>query len=209
MLVRIEKKPPFRVAGRRIRISGQDSGTSGAFWAESRRNGLVGQLKALADKTERKVTGSDVLGVSCAERDPEDRSFWFSSRRSWGRGIVPPGLSLTRFRKGPGRSFGTAGNCRELWRTRSGTLCWNGSRPRRIAEPLRRNWRHTRRTALRTLNSGCPLCRSVRKKNRSPSGKCAGKGSFCLRKKPRPSSGVGRRGFWRCPGTAGTLTPCR
>lgn len=92
MLVRIEKKPPFRVAGRRIRISGQDSGTSGAFWAESRRNGLVGQLKALADKTERKVTGSDVLGVSCAERDPEDRSFWFFIAAELGEGDCPPGL---------------------------------------------------------------------------------------------------------------------
>lgn len=75
--MRIENKQSFKIAGRKIWISGQDNEIFGAFWKESHENGLIEQLKSVSAKIESKVTNSDVLGVSCVENDPAIRAFNF------------------------------------------------------------------------------------------------------------------------------------
>lgn len=48
--IRIEKKPPFQVAGEKIWISGQDNKIFEAFWERAHESGLVARLKAISIK---------------------------------------------------------------------------------------------------------------------------------------------------------------
>ncbi len=76
--VRIERKPGFRIIGRKIWISGTDGNeVFGQFWKESQENGLVKRLNEIrADKREA-IIDNGVFGVSCVENDPSNRSFYF------------------------------------------------------------------------------------------------------------------------------------
>ena len=76
--VRIERKPEFKIAGRKIWVEGTgDSGAFGRFWQESAENGLVEQLLRLREDKSRNVIDSGVFGISCVEKDPDNRSFYF------------------------------------------------------------------------------------------------------------------------------------
>lgn len=73
--VRIERKPSFGVIGKSVWISGQDNEQFGAFWSEAHKSGLVSRLKALSNGG--RATNADIFGVSCVERDPDNRAFYF------------------------------------------------------------------------------------------------------------------------------------
>ncbi|MDD3244022.1 MAG: GyrI-like domain-containing protein [Eubacteriales bacterium] len=75
--VRVESKPAFAVAGKKVWISGQDNEQFGRFWAEANSGGLTDRLRALAGNVPGAVTKSSVFGVSCVEKDPNDRAFDF------------------------------------------------------------------------------------------------------------------------------------
>lgn len=73
--VRMEKKPAVKIAGRKIWISGTDNELFHQFWEKSNANGFVALLKKLC-RTET-ILNSQVFGVSCVEKNPSDRSFYF------------------------------------------------------------------------------------------------------------------------------------
>ncbi len=73
--MRIEKKPSFKIVGRKVWISGTDNELFGQFWDESNKNGLVERLKSL--RKNDAILDSTVFGVSCVEKDPNNRSFYF------------------------------------------------------------------------------------------------------------------------------------
>lgn len=75
--VRIEEKSEFLVAGRKIWISGQDNEQFGEFWRVANENGLVSSLRKLSKNSPGKNTNSCVFGVSCVEKDPNNRAFNF------------------------------------------------------------------------------------------------------------------------------------
>ena len=75
--VRIEEKPAFDALGRKVFITGQDNEQFGRFWEESRQNGLLEQLRALNDNRPGPVTGSTTFGISCVEKNPDNRAFDF------------------------------------------------------------------------------------------------------------------------------------
>lgn len=90
--VRIEQKPAFSIAGRKVWISGQDNEQFGAFWREARDSGLIGALRSLSVNGPGAVTHGDVFGVSCVERDPNDRAFYFFIAAEYDGGCMPDGL---------------------------------------------------------------------------------------------------------------------
>ena len=92
MEVRIERKPSFLVTGKKCWVSGQDTEIFGDFWEESHKNGLVQRLKEMAGKQGGTVTGSQVLGVSCVEKDPACRAFDFFIAAEAGDSLPPQDL---------------------------------------------------------------------------------------------------------------------
>lgn len=74
--VRIEEQPSFKVCGKKVWISGQDNSQFETFWDEAHKSGMVQELKNATD-VEANVTKSDILGVSCVEKDPNNRAFYF------------------------------------------------------------------------------------------------------------------------------------
>lgn len=72
--VRIEEQRAFEVTGRKIWIGSQDNDAFGAFWTESKQNGLIERLLSLA---EDGVMEKSVFGVSRVEADPSNRVFYF------------------------------------------------------------------------------------------------------------------------------------
>ncbi|WOO35679.1 GyrI-like domain-containing protein [Anaerocolumna sp. AGMB13020] len=75
--VRIEQKPAFQVIGKKIWISGQENEIFGEFWKNSRENGLVNRLKELYHQKHNPILNSAVVGISCVEKEPSLRSFYF------------------------------------------------------------------------------------------------------------------------------------
>jgi len=77
--VRIEEKPEFTVIGEKIWISGTNDNEFGEFWQRSHENGLITTLKQIRQKQNNlgPITNSMVFGVSCVEKDPSNRSFYF------------------------------------------------------------------------------------------------------------------------------------
>lgn len=75
--VRIEEKPAFRIIGRKTWISGTDNELFGQFWQKCRKEGLFDIFKAIRGKKPSLVTNSMMIGVSCVEKDPDNRSFDF------------------------------------------------------------------------------------------------------------------------------------
>lgn len=75
--VRIEEKPAFRVVGESTWISGQDNEQFGRFWDKAHSEGLIDRLRALNGGEAGSVTGATTFGVSCVDKDPNDRAFTF------------------------------------------------------------------------------------------------------------------------------------
>lgn len=74
--VRVIEQDAFKVCGKKVWISGQDNSQFADFWAEAHRTGMVQELKNATNPAEN-VTKSDILGVSCVEKDPNNRAFDF------------------------------------------------------------------------------------------------------------------------------------
>ena len=75
--LRIEKHPSFRAFGQKTWISGQDNEQFAVFWASARENGLTDTLRKVSGSNPGPVTGSHLFGISCVEKDPNDRAFFF------------------------------------------------------------------------------------------------------------------------------------
>jgi AraC family transcriptional regulator len=75
--VRIESKPSFKIVGQKIWIGETDNELFGQFWDESNRNGLVNRLNNLHDNKQDTLLDCSVFGVSCVEKDPSNRCFYF------------------------------------------------------------------------------------------------------------------------------------
>lgn len=75
--LRIEKKPAFRVVGAKTWISGQDNDQFGVFWNEAEKSGLIAKLHSVMSDVGESVTKSGVFGISCVEKNPDDRAFYF------------------------------------------------------------------------------------------------------------------------------------
>jgi AraC family transcriptional regulator len=74
--VRIVDRPAFTMVGKKIWIEGTDSGQFGRFWQRCHENGLLQQLGAIGQQPGAQ-TGGMSIGVSCVERDPSIRNFFF------------------------------------------------------------------------------------------------------------------------------------
>lgn len=93
--VRIEKKPSFKIVGRKIWISGTDNELFGQFWENSEKNGLIENLKSLSKNKLDPILESNVFGVSCVEKDPNNRSFYFFIATE--SDICPEGMGLEEY----------------------------------------------------------------------------------------------------------------
>ena len=74
---RIMEKPSFDVIGRKTWISSQDNEFFGRFWAQCQAEGLFETFEQLNHNQVGKQTKSSVLGVSCVEKDPGNRAFYY------------------------------------------------------------------------------------------------------------------------------------
>ena len=74
--VRIEKHEAFKVCGRKVWISGQDNSQFAKFWEKAHASGMMQELKCATNPVEN-VTKSNILGVSCVEKNPSNRAFDF------------------------------------------------------------------------------------------------------------------------------------
>jgi AraC family transcriptional regulator len=73
----IIEKPAFDVIGRKTWISGQDNNLFGQFWIECQKEGLFETFEKLNNKQPGLQTNSSVLGISCVEKDPTNRAFYY------------------------------------------------------------------------------------------------------------------------------------
>lgn len=90
--VRIEEKPSFSVVGKKTWISGQNNEEFGAFWKESHESGLIKELYDLTQNQPGKITNSNVFGISCVEKDPNNRAFHFFIAAETDKEISDSGL---------------------------------------------------------------------------------------------------------------------
>ena len=105
--VRIEEQRAFEVTGRKIWIGSQDNDAFGAFWTESKQNGLIERLLSLA---EDGVMEKSVFGVSRVEADPSNRAFYFLYRGgNW------------RLPRGSRALYGAGGAVGDFFKSRSAT----------------------------------------------------------------------------------------
>ena len=75
--VRMIEKPTFNVIGQKTWISGQDNELFGQFWVQCREAGLFEMFSKISGDQPGAQTGSSVLGVSCVEKDPSNRGFYY------------------------------------------------------------------------------------------------------------------------------------
>jgi AraC family transcriptional regulator len=77
--VRVEVKPAFQIIGRKTWISGTDDEAAfGRFWEQCKQNGLLNTLDTIrGGRTPGPLTNGIHLGLSCVEKDPSNRSFFF------------------------------------------------------------------------------------------------------------------------------------
>ena len=76
-LNRLVERPAFEVLGRKTWISGQDNVLFGQFWEQCQSNGLFQQFKALGGLFPGPITGGITLGISCVEKNPTLRAFYY------------------------------------------------------------------------------------------------------------------------------------
>jgi AraC family transcriptional regulator len=98
MNVRVLKAPGFIIAGRFAWIEGPDNMAFGRFWEQCRENGLLRQLDALRINsgllTKTTLDGA-ILGVSCVENDPTNRSFDYWIATACGQGPLEEYEAIT------------------------------------------------------------------------------------------------------------------
>ncbi len=75
--VRIETHPEFKIVGRKTWIAGTDNEIFGLFWEQCKNDGLLEIYKRIHKNKTNTITNSMAIGVSCVEKDPENRSFYF------------------------------------------------------------------------------------------------------------------------------------
>lgn len=63
--------------GEKTWITGQDNAQFGAFWDRAHRGGLIERLRAQNGGEAGAVTKATTFGVSCVEKNPNDRAFYF------------------------------------------------------------------------------------------------------------------------------------
>jgi AraC family transcriptional regulator len=74
---RIIEKPAFDVIGKKTWISGQDNELFGQFWVQCQEEGLFETFDRLNSNQPGAQTKSSVLGISCVEKDPTNRAFYY------------------------------------------------------------------------------------------------------------------------------------
>ena len=74
---RLIELPAFEVLGKKTWISGQDNELFGRFWEQCRIEGIFQQFEALGGLHPGPNTGGVTLGVSCVEKDPAIRAFYY------------------------------------------------------------------------------------------------------------------------------------
>jgi AraC family transcriptional regulator len=74
---RIVEKPAFEVLGKKTWISGQDNSLFGRFWVQCREAGLFEIFERLRGDQPGLQTNGSVLGISCVEKDPANRAFYY------------------------------------------------------------------------------------------------------------------------------------
>jgi predicted transcriptional regulator YdeE len=71
----ITEKKGFKILGKKTWINEIEQ--FGKFWGENNQNGNVKLLQKYNFNPEISETKSYVLGLSCTEKDPNNREFWF------------------------------------------------------------------------------------------------------------------------------------
>jgi AraC family transcriptional regulator len=74
---RLIERPAFQLVGRKTWISGQDNSLFGRFWEQCRAEGLFEVFEQISGFRPGPQTGGVTLGVSCVERDPAKREFYY------------------------------------------------------------------------------------------------------------------------------------
>lgn len=74
---RIIDRPALQLVGRKTWISGQDNTLFGQFWEKCRTEGLFERFGQLGLLEPGPQTGGVTLGVSCVEKDPAKREFYY------------------------------------------------------------------------------------------------------------------------------------
>jgi len=74
---RIIEKSGFEVMGKKTWISGQDNELFGQFWVQCRQEGLFEKFSQISANEPGEQTKSSVLGISCVEKDPQNRAFFY------------------------------------------------------------------------------------------------------------------------------------
>ncbi len=74
---RIVERPAFHIIGKKTWISGQDNAIFGRFWDKCRAEGLFEIFKQINGFQPGPQTRGGTLGVSCVERDPAKREFYY------------------------------------------------------------------------------------------------------------------------------------
>lgn len=75
--VSIQNKGEFQVIGVKTWISGTDNSLFAAFWGNCQSEGLIEQITKFNKEKDSSITKSAILGLSCTEKDPSVRSFYF------------------------------------------------------------------------------------------------------------------------------------
>ncbi|MBN2501708.1 MAG: GyrI-like domain-containing protein [Anaerolineales bacterium] len=74
---RVIEKPAFNVIGKKTWISSQDNDLFGQFWVQCQEEGLFKIFEQLSSNLLGAQTKSSTLGISCVEKDPANRSFYY------------------------------------------------------------------------------------------------------------------------------------
>lgn len=74
---KVIERPAFEVIGKKTWISGQDNELFGQFWIQCQKEGLFEVLERLGSGRPGLQTGSSLLGISCVEKDPANRAFYY------------------------------------------------------------------------------------------------------------------------------------
>lgn len=75
--IRIERKEAFNVIGAKTWLPGTDNNAFGEFWKRCHQEGDIEKIKKFNTMKESSQTKSAILGLSCTEKDPSVRSFYF------------------------------------------------------------------------------------------------------------------------------------
>lgn len=75
--VRLVSKEAFNIIGIKTWIPGTDNEVFGEFWEKSYKHGEVERIMKFSKNKENSCTKSTILGLSCTEKDPNIRSFYF------------------------------------------------------------------------------------------------------------------------------------